>query len=80
MGANFKGLKLQNMKTSKLRTIDERGILVYMIILYNYVSGTVKLDKNDFVIVNKRGTKGHSTKIRIKLGDKDVNINIVFQI
>lgn len=43
-----------------------------MIILFNHVTGRVKLDKDDFEILNTRRTRGQSKKLKVKRDDKDV--------
>lgn len=41
-------------------------------VLFNYITGKVKLEIDDFIILNKRKTRGPSKKLKAKGGHKYV--------
>lgn len=55
-----------------LTTLEERRKRGDMIMLFNCITGRVKIDKDDFLILNTRRTRGHNKKLKVKRGDKDV--------
>ena len=62
----------QRLEKIGLITLEERRRRGDMIMLYNCTTGKVKLDKENFVSVNTRKTRGHCKKLRVPRGDKDV--------
>ena len=55
-----------------LITLEERRKRGDMIMLFNCITGRVNIDKDDFLILNTRKTRGHNKKLIVKRGDKDV--------
>lgn len=54
-------------------TLDERREKGDMIMLFSLVTGRVKLDIDDYIILGIRGTRGHMIKFEISRGDTDAN-------
>lgn len=42
-----------------------------MIVLFNYVTGRMKLDKDDFMILSTRRTRGRKKNTEVKIRHKD---------
>lgn len=55
----------------EMTTLDERRKRCHVIMLFICITGRIKLDK-DGIILNTRRTRGHSKKLKVNRGDKNV--------
>ena len=61
--------RLQTLNLPTLKARRERGALITM---YKCTTGMMDIDKTDFIQLNNNRTRGHSKKLLIKHGQKDV--------
>ena len=61
--------RLQALNLPTLKARRERGALITM---YKCTTGMIDIDKTDFIQPNNSRTRGHSKKLLIKEGKKDV--------